>query len=73
MIPRIIECEGYRARVEEDLSGTFHGKVLDITDVVNFTARSSRQLEKHFAQSLEIYFARCKEQGIEPQRPALYD
>ncbi len=51
----------------------FHGKVLNITDVVNFMARSSRQLYKHFSQSIEIYFARCKEQGIDPQRPALYD
>jgi len=73
MIPRIIEFKGYRARVEQDPSGMFHGKVLNITDVVNFMARSSRQLYKHFSQSIEIYFARCKEQGIDPQRPALYD
>ena len=69
MFTILIEFEGYRARVERDREGMFYGRVLDIEDIVNFKATSIRQIEKRFAMALEAYFERCKEQGIDPQKP----
>ena len=69
MFSYLIEFEGYRARVERDREGMFYGRVLEIDDVVNFKASTMRQVESKFATALEYYFARCKEQGVDPQRP----
>ncbi len=69
MFSMLVEFEGYRARVERDREGMFYGRVLDIEDIINFKATSIRQVEKKFMMALEVYFERCKEQGIAPQKP----
>lgn len=69
MFSFLMEFEGYRARVERDREGMFYGRVIEIDDVINFKASSMRQVETKFATALEFYFERCKEQGIDPQRP----
>ena len=69
MFSYLIEFEGYRARVERDRDGTLYGRVLEIDDVVNFKASAMRQVESRFATALENYFERCRERGVDPQRP----
>ncbi len=69
MLSFLIEFEGYRARIERDRDGVCHGRVIEIDEVINFKAGSMRMMESKFATALGLYFVKCKEQGVEPQRP----
>ena len=65
-----LEHEGYIAQIdinEEDNS--FHGSVINITDVVTFEGKSLAELKREFAKSLRVYFQVCKEHGEEPDKP----
>ena len=63
-----LEYEGYIARIETDEENNgFHGRVINIGDVVNFKGRSMAELKREFANSMKEYFAFCKERGEEPE------
>ena len=65
-----LEYKGYIAQIdvnEEDDS--FHGSVINITDVVTFEGKSLAVLKREFAKSMKVYFDFCKEQGEEPDKP----
>ena len=65
-----LEYEGYIARIETDEeSNGFHGRVINIGDVVNFKGRSMAELKREFASSMKEYFAFRKERGEDPERP----
>ena len=65
-----LEHKGYIARIDADEEdGTFHGRVINISDVVNFKGRSMTELKREFAKSMEAYFSFCREQGDEPEQP----
>lgn len=65
-----LEYKGYVARIEADEdSESFHGRVINISDVVNFKGRSMAELKREFAKSLEEYFVFCREEGDEPEQP----
>jgi predicted HicB family RNase H-like nuclease len=65
-----LEYKGYIARIDADEeAGTFHGRVINISDVVNFKGRSMATLKREFAKSMEAYFSFCREQGDEPEQP----
>ncbi|HEX2723569.1 MAG TPA: hypothetical protein VHM24_11695 [Gemmatimonadaceae bacterium] len=70
MLPFLVEIEGYRARVERTRDGVLHGRVIEINDSITFKATTARMVEPKFASALEAYFTRCKQNGVEPQRPA---
>ncbi len=62
--------KGYQGRFEYDPDADiFHGDILHITDVVTFQGRSIDELKTALADSVEDYFALCKEVGKEPQKP----
>jgi len=65
-----LEHRGYVARidVDEEYDG-FHGRVVNIGDVINFKGKSMAELKREFAKSLETYFASCREDGEEPEPP----
>lgn len=65
-----LEYKGYVARIEiDEESDGFHGRVINISDVINFKGKSMAALKKEFAKSMETYFAFCKEEGDEPEQP----
>lgn len=65
-----LKYKGYIARIDADeQDGYFHGRVINITDVVNFEGRSIAELKREFAKSMEVYFDFCREQGDEPDKP----
>lgn len=65
-----LEYKGYVARIEIDEENDgFHGRVTNISDVINFKGKAMAQLKKEFAKSMEVYFAFCKEEGDEPEQP----
>jgi predicted HicB family RNase H-like nuclease len=65
-----MQYKGYLARVEyEDEVNVFHGEVINTRDVVTFQGKSTEELKKAFADSVEDYLAFCKERGEEPDKP----
>ena len=66
-----LEYEGYIARIETDEENNgFHGRVINIGDVVNFKGRSMAELKREFASSMKEYFVFSKERGVDPERPS---
>ena len=60
----------YIAKIDyEEDSKLFHGRVLNLRDVVNFYGSSGEDLEREFRESIEAYLEVCAEEGIEPQKP----
>src|SRR5688572_3178514 len=54
--PNRIEHDGYVARITLDREDkVYHGRVIDIGDVVTFEAKSSAELRIEFAISLSVY------------------
>jgi predicted HicB family RNase H-like nuclease len=47
-----------------------YGRVLGLEEIVNFKAPTMRVAERQFIKALEAYFERCKQRGIEPEKPA---
>lgn len=65
-----LEHKGYIARIETDEENNgFHGRVINIGDVVNFKGRSMSELKREFANSIKEYIAFCQERGEEPEQP----
>jgi predicted HicB family RNase H-like nuclease len=65
-----LEYKGYIARIDaDDESESFHGRVINISDVVNFKGRSMPALKREFAKSMKAYFAFCREQNEDPEQP----
>jgi predicted HicB family RNase H-like nuclease len=66
----MMQYRDYLARVEyDDESNIFHGEVINTRDVITFQRKSVEELKKAFEDSVEDYFAFCKERGEEPDKP----
>lgn len=65
-----LEYKGYIARIEvDDENDGFHGRVINISDVINFKGKSMAELRKEFARSIETYLDFCRDEGEEPEQP----
>lgn len=65
-----MKYKGYSGTIELDQDeGVFHGRVIGITDVVNYEGHSAGDLTKAFRDSVDDYIAFCKERGEEPEKP----
>ena len=69
MIAATIEIEGYHARLERSKDGMIYGRVVGLEEIINFKAVTMRVAERQFAVALEAYFERCKQRGVEPEKP----
>lgn len=47
----------------------FHGRVVNINDVITFEGRSVDELKTALSESIEDYLEFCKELGKEPDKP----
>lgn len=66
----MIEYKGYVGVVNyESEEDTFHGRVANIDDVVNFYGSSIEELKREMATSVDEYLAVCKEFGKPANRP----
>lgn len=62
--------KGYAGKVEFDSSAKIlHGEVIGIRDVITFSGKSVREIEKAFRDSVDDYLAFCAERGEKPERP----
>lgn len=65
----IMNCRGYLARIDFDPGlNSFHGRIIDLNDVVNFYGESVGDLEREFEKSLDVYLGTCKENGRDPEK-----
>ena len=63
--------KGYTARVEYDeRDDLFIGRILGIRDIISFHGETVAQLRAEFELAIKDYLAECKEQGIQPEKPA---
>lgn len=64
-----LRYKGYFAKPEYSAEDQiFYGKILGITDLVDFYSEDARELQKEFETAVDDYLAFCKEIGKEPQR-----
>ena len=65
-----MQYKNYIARIDiDEQNDTFHGRVINISDVINFKGKSMAELKREFAKSIEAYFEFCKDEGDEPEKP----
>lgn len=67
----IMEYKGYHAVIDDfdQESGVFHGRVVDIRDVIEFQAASGPELVQAFHESIDDYLDWAAAEGFEPDRP----
>ena len=65
----LIERDGYYAKVERDRDGLLHGRVIGLDAVISFKAVTQRVVERNFARAMDAYFERCRQLGVEPEKP----
>jgi predicted HicB family RNase H-like nuclease len=64
-------CKGYTARVEYDeRDDLFVGRILGIRNIISFHGQTVGELRTEFEHAVKDYLADCKEQGLQPERPA---
>jgi predicted HicB family RNase H-like nuclease len=65
-----MEYKDYVAHVEFDETvNVFHGRVINIRDVVTFESDTVKGLLKEFHASVDEYLALCKKRGEAPEKP----
>ena len=53
----------------DDEAKLFHGEVVNIRAVITFQARTEKELQSAFEESVEEYLAFCAERNEEPNQP----
>ena len=65
-----IEYKGYTGVFEYDLEiERFHGRVVDLQEVITFYGKSVNELKEEMAISVDTYLESCAGDGVEPERP----
>lgn len=65
----ILEYKGYHATVEYNAEDNdLVGKVVDVKDLILFSADSPKTLIKEFHKTINEYLAICKEAGLNPDK-----
>jgi predicted HicB family RNase H-like nuclease len=67
----IMEYKGYHTVIDDfdQENGIFHGRVVDIRDVIDFQATSGPALVEAFHESIDDYLDWAAAEGFEPDRP----
>ncbi len=66
----MLEHKGYLGEVEfDDESDVFHGRVINIKDVITFVGTTPPEIRREFRESVEDYLAFCAERGEKPEKP----
>jgi len=65
-----LEYKGYLARIDINAhEGLFHGRILNIKDVVTFHGKNVKELQKEFKDSVETYLDMCAQLHQKPDKP----
>lgn len=65
-----MEYNGFVAQIEydEDID-SFCGNVVNISSPITFYGKTTEELRREFASSVQTWLDVCKERGIEPEKP----
>lgn len=65
----LLHYKGYTARPEYSAEGRiFYGKILGISDLIDFQSESTQALEDEFHKAVDDYLAFCAETGKLPEQ-----
>jgi len=65
-----MKLDDFLARIDYDEEReVFHGRIINIRDVVNFYGKTPAELKQEFRNSLDCYLEVCAERGLEPAKP----
>lgn len=65
----LLRYKGYSARPEYSVEDQiFYGRILGISDLVDFQSENSKNLEAEFHKAVDDYLDFCAEIGKEPQK-----
>ena len=65
----LLRYKGYSARPEYSAEDrTFYGKILGISDLVDFQSENAKDLETEFHKAVDDYLEFCEEIGKQPQK-----
>ena len=65
----LLRYKGYSARPEYSVEDQiFYGRILGISDLVDFQSENSKNLEAEFHKAVDDYLEFCAEIGKEPQK-----
>lgn len=68
---KVLEYKGFQGSAEHDLEGEYlYGKVLHITDLVDYSADTISDLKQEFQLAVDDYLEMCAELGCEPNKPS---
>lgn len=65
----LLRYKGYSARPEYSAEDRiFYGKILGISDLVDFQSENAKDLEEEFHKAVDDYLEFCAEIGKQPQK-----
>ena len=65
----LLRYKGYSARPEYSAEDRiFYGKILGISDLIDFQSENAKSLEEEFHKAVDDYLAFCEEIGKQPQK-----
>lgn len=65
----LLRYKGYSARPEYSAEDRiFYGKILGISDLVDFQSENAKDLESEFHKAVDDYLEFCEEIGKQPQK-----
>jgi predicted HicB family RNase H-like nuclease len=66
----MMEYKGYIGKVEfDDSVNVFHGRVVNIRDVVTFEGTTVEELQREFHEAVDDYLEFCASRGEKPDKP----
>lgn len=66
----MLKYKSYFGNVEfDDEADIFHGEVVNISDVVTFQGKTTKELRQAFEDSINDYLEFCAATGKEPEKP----
>ncbi|MBF0371657.1 MAG: type II toxin-antitoxin system HicB family antitoxin [Magnetococcales bacterium] len=66
----MLEYKGYIGDVTfDDEADTFHGRIINIREVVSFYGRTTAEIRTEFHNSVDDYLEFCAEEGVKPEKP----
>src|SRR5512133_29199 len=66
----MLKYKGYVGVIEYDSHGKiFTGEVIGLRSVLTFQGRTPEEIEDSFKESIDLYLAMCKADGVTPEKP----
>jgi len=66
----MLKYKDYLGEIEYDSEGKiFTGEVKGLRAVLTFQGRTAEEIEESFRNTIDLYLAMCREDGVSPEKP----